>query len=264
MTTTEVRGATLHHQRSGAGPTVIWGHGLTMSRADDDVTELIDWSRIEADLVRYDARGHGESTSTTDPAGYGWDALAEDQLSLANALGIDRYISGGASMGCATALHAAVMAPERIAELILQIPPTGWETRAAQVEQYRIGAEVVAAKGVEPLIDARRDLAPPDPFVGDEEYQVRRDEIMRAWDTDRLATVMRGAAVADLPSREAIAAITAPTLILAWTGDPGHPRSTADELHHLIHGSTLVCASTRDELNSWTQRIAEFVAGSSL
>ncbi len=257
---TEVRGAELHHQRSGSGPALVWGHGLTMSRASDDLTAMVDWGQVPADVLRYDARGHGESTSTPVAADYGWDALAADQLALTQALGIDRYISGGASMGCATALHAAVQAPERINGLILMIPPTGWETRAGQAEQYRVGAAVVASKGVEPMIAARRDQAPPDPYVGDTDFSDRRDQIMRAWDTDRLAMVLRGAVTADLPSREAIGNISVPTLILAWTGDPGHPRSTAEELHGLIDDSVLSLASTRDELDAWTTEIAGFVA----
>ncbi len=262
MSIIEVRGAALEYERTGSGRTLVWGHGLTMSRAADDAAPTIDWSRVPADLVRYDARGHGESTTTSELAGYGWDALAQDQLALTAALGIDRYISGGASMGCATALHAAVAAPERIEALILMIPPTGWETRAAQAEQYAKGADVVEHKGVDLMISARRAIAPPDPHVGDETYQDRRDAVLYAWDTGRLATALRGAAGADLPSRESIAEITVPTMILAWTGDPGHPQSTADELHSLIKDSTLSLASTKDELDSWSSRIAAFVASS--
>ncbi|MEZ5227219.1 MAG: hypothetical protein R2710_11230 [Acidimicrobiales bacterium] len=35
-----------------------------MSRAADDLAGTIDWGQVPADLVRYDARGHGESTTT--------------------------------------------------------------------------------------------------------------------------------------------------------------------------------------------------------
>lgn len=259
MSTTLVRDAELHHQRSGVGRTLLWGHGLTMSRAADDAGGMIDWSSVPADLVRYDARGHGESTTTPDLVGYGWDQLALDQLALADSLGIERFVSGGASMGCATALHAAVAAPDRIEGLILMIPPTGWETRATQADLYRQSADVVEANGVEPMIQARRAVAPPDPYVGDEEFQDRRDEILRAWDIERLATALRGAAGADLPSREHIGELRLPTLILAWTGDPGHPRSSAEELHRLIPDSTLRLASTRSEVDAWTSAIATFL-----
>ena len=256
---TLVRGARLHHEQRGTGPDLVWGHGLTMDRAADDVTATLDWSAVPARVLRYDARGHGASTTTHDDTEYGWDSLAEDQLALCDALGIERYIGGGASMGCATAVHVAVKAPDRVTGLVLMIPPTAWETRAAQADLYRAGAEIVRTQGVEPMIRTRRSLPPPDPFAGDEGHQDQRDELLRAWDTDRLAQALRGAATADLPPRPAIAGLDVPTLILAWTGDPVHPVSTAEELHGLIGGSELVIASSRTELDGWTALVADFV-----
>ena len=71
---------------------------------------------------------------------------------------------------------------------------------------------------------------------------------------------MRGATLADLPSRDALRTIAAPALILAWTGDPVHPASIAEELHGLLGDSRLHIASTRDELSTWTDRVARFVS----
>jgi 3-oxoadipate enol-lactonase len=259
MTVTTVRGARLHHQTKGTGPSVIWGHGLTKSRRLEDQSPLVDWSRVPASVTRYDARGHGETDSTPDLDDYSWESLGRDQLVLADALAIDRYVAGGASMGCGTALHAAVLAPEQIVGLVLVIPPTAWETRAAQTKQWEAAAHVASTKGVEPMIIARRAIAPPDPFIGDEEHAANRESAMRSWDTDRLAQVFRGATKADLPTRDAIRAIAAPAMILAWTGDPAHPQTTAEELHDLLPTSTLHLASTRVELDQWTEHIARFV-----
>lgn len=66
--------------------------------------------------------------------------------------------------------------------------------------------------------------------------------------------------MADFPPPERVARISCPTLILAWSGDPGHPVSSAEQLNGLIAGSLLEVASTADELASWTERIARFVA----
>jgi len=87
----------------------------------------------------------------------------------------------------------------------------------------------------------------------------RQAAALRAWDTDRLAVVMRGAAQADLPSRERLAAIAVPTMILAWPGDPVHPLSTAEQLADLIPQSTLHVATSAAELASWTALVAEFI-----
>lgn len=260
-----VRGCTIAHEWAGRdepAPTVdlIWGHGLTQSRTLEDAFGVLDWSNIAARVLRYDARGHGESDSTADLDGYSWEALAHDQLALATAAGVEAYVAGGASMGSATALHAAVLAPSRVSGLILMIPPTGWEQRSAQTDAYEQGAKIVEAHGVEPLIKAGALVAPPDPFVDDAEYHARRAEALRGWDTTRLAHAMRGAVRAQLPTRDAIATISCPTLILAWSGDPVHPVGTAEELARLIPHAVVDIASHAIDVAQWTQRIADFIA----
>ena len=263
MSELTIRGVDLHHDVAGAGPTMIWGHGLTSSRAREDDTQLIDWTRVRrhAIVVRYDARGHGESGSTADPADYHWRALAHDQLALADALGHETYIAGGASMGCATALHAAVLAPERITALVLAIPPTAWATRAAQQQGYELSAQLVEEGQLDVLVNGARATAPPDPLIEVPAWRDGFEQMVRTTDPVRLARIFRGAAATDLPEPAAIAAIDVPTLILCWTGDAGHPFSTAERLAELINGSRISVASTFDQLSRWTDTITTFVDG---
>ena len=258
----ESRGVGIVWDRAGAGPTMIWGHGLTSSRAAEDESGFVDWATIRrsVDAVRYDARGHGESGYSAEASTYAWSGLATDQLALADELGVDRFVSGGASMGTGTALHVAVQAPERVRALVLVIPPTAWETRAEQVDMYETMAQIIERRGVETLIRAGADRPVPDPYADDDDYTRRTADRMRALDTSVYAGIMRGAAYAQLPSRDEVAAISVPTLILAWTGDPGHPVSTADELDRLIPETELHLASTADAMATWSGRIADFVA----
>jgi pimeloyl-ACP methyl ester carboxylesterase len=257
-----VRGARLASERHGHGTPLIWGHGLTSSRELDGEIVPIDWGRVgvHAEVIRYDARGHGLSDTTDDLGDYGWDRLALDQLGLADALGVDRYIAAGASMGAGTAVHAAVAAPGRIRGLVLVIPPTGWETRAAQRELYLARADVVESGDLEAVIDAARTIPPPDPFGN--EWHDRFATNLRAAERGRTAHVLRGAARADLPSPDAIAGIAVPTVILAWSGDPGHPVSTAERLADLIAGSRLVVARTRADLERWTDEVIDLIGRS--
>lgn len=256
-----VREAALHYESSGRGPDLVWGHGLTSSRAADDELGFIDHEQLATvcRLHRYDARGHGASESTTDLDAYGWDQLALDQLALADHLGVGPYVAGGASMGAGTALHVAVTAPERVRGLVLMIPPTGWETRAEQVDLYVRMAGVIEDVGVEPVIAAASQMPSPDPFAGRSDWKDRSARSMRAADAQRLARVLRGAAHADLPPRDAVSAIEVPTLVLAWTGDPGHPAGTAEELGALISGSEVHLASTYEALMRWSGQIVAFV-----
>ena len=254
-----VRGAELAFDRSGEGPDVIWGHGLSQTRAIEEDMGLIDWDRVRAQVLRYDARGHGRSSSTPDLTGYSWAELARDQLALADHCGIGTYVAAGASMGCGTALHAALLAPERVRALVLVIPPTAWEARSEQVGQWLASAQLIEDHGVEALIEARAALPLPDPFAADEGRRDQSAAATRSWAPDRLARVFRGAALADLPDRRQVASVSVPALILAWTGDPVHPLATAEALAALLPDNELSVASTAPEVARWTERVAAFV-----
>jgi 3-oxoadipate enol-lactonase len=254
-----IRGARIAYEVAGSGPPVIWGHGLSQSRATESALPLVDWSQVPARVVRYDARGHGASETTPDLDGYSWDQLGLDQLALADHLGIDRYTAAGASMGCGTALWAAVHAPERVERLVLVIPPTAWETRAAQAEVWEQLGRLIETQGVEAMIAARADVPPPDPLVDDPGYRDRQAEAVRSWEPARLAQVMRGAGRADLPPREVLREVSVPALVLAWTGDAIHPMSTADELGQLLPDVIVHRASTRRALDGWSGVVADFL-----
>lgn len=264
MATVPVRGCELVYDvvGSGDGFPFVWGHGLTSSRADEDRLPLLDVDRIGADrlVVRFDARGHGESGDISDAAEGDWATLALDEIGLIDHLGLDRIVLAGASMGAATALHAALRLGDRVAALVLAIPPTAWETRRAQVELYAEMASIAESAGIEPLLAGLRATPPPDPFVGDDGWTERRVASLRTADPARLAAAFRGAGRADLPARDRISSITAPTLVLAWTGDPGHPVSTAHGLGALLPHCETAIASSADELGRWTEQVVEFLA----
>jgi len=265
MSVAGIRGTELHYEVLGDSTSsvtpLVWGHGLTSSRASEDEFPLIDFDVLAGNraVVRYDARGHGESGSLMSALEGDWAELAHDQLRLIDHLGLGSVVLGGASMGAATALHAALRIPERIDGLILTIPPAAWETRAAQVDLYEQMASIVETRGPELLIQRAAAMPPPDPFVEDDTWIDRRAAALRAADPNRLAAAFRGAAVADLPLPDAIATIEIPTLVLAWSGDPGHPVSTAERIIELMPHTELAIASTRDELATWTERCQRFL-----
>jgi 3-oxoadipate enol-lactonase len=243
---------------TGDGPPFVWAHGLTSSRANEESGGLFDWTPVVdagRRVVRYDAPGHGETGGPKDLEAYRWPQLATDLLALLDELGIERTSAGGASMGCATVLHAVLRAPARFDRLVLVIPPTAWATRADQAAQYEGSARYVEEKGkaawMAVAAEAPRaaifaDL-PPFPFTAD-------------IPEDLLPFVLRGAAASDLPAPDDIATIGQPTLVLAWAGDPGHPESTAARLAELIPDAELhVAARIRDVLG-WPARVASFLA----
>ena len=167
---------------------------------------------------------------------------------------------GGVSMGAGTALHAALELRDRMDKMVLVIPPTGWEERAPQVDLYEQMARVVESRGPKALIAASAEMPPPDPFVGTSEHKDRQAGNLGGADPARLAACFRGAAYADLPSLQDIATITTPTLVLAWSGDPGHPVSTAERLGDTLSNVQVSIASTRDEYAAWTDQLHAFLA----
>jgi len=257
-----VRGAELAIQRRGCGRAFFWGHGLTSSAAQEDQTGLRLWDRLRDgwEVIRVDARGHGASSVGEGPQAYRWSELAADTLALADALGHARFAIGGASMGAAVALHAAVAAPERVSGLVLMCPPTAWATRSAQAVRYRASAELAESKGLAALAAADASQPPIPIFRG----LADPAEMARARYAGReardIAAILRGAAASDFPPPDAVAKLRQPTLLLAWEGDDGHPLSTAERLAELIPGAKLLVARRLADLADWPKQVAELGA----
>jgi pimeloyl-ACP methyl ester carboxylesterase len=142
-------------QERGEGPALIWSHGLLHPIALEELTPLREFFEgIEGrHLVRYDARGHGGSAGGRTDTANRWDQLGADLIELAGALKIGRFVAAGASMGVAASLRAALLAPERIAALLLLIPPTAWESPPAQAGHYRAMAQILDEKGNDALAE---------------------------------------------------------------------------------------------------------------
>ncbi len=116
----KVNGLTLHVQQAGEGPDVILIHGVTgdlsiwfLCRA---MTELAATHRVTA----FDLRGHGYSD--VPPTGYTSADHAADVLALMDEIGASRAKLVGHSFGAVVAMHAAVLAPERVDAIVLSDP----------------------------------------------------------------------------------------------------------------------------------------------
>jgi pimeloyl-ACP methyl ester carboxylesterase len=99
----------------GEGVPFILVHGFPLSSAM--------WTPVRtavehaARLITPDLRGFGASDKPL--TGYAVAELAGDIVRMADALGIDRFVLGGHSMGGYVALRVAAARPERIAGLVL-------------------------------------------------------------------------------------------------------------------------------------------------
>ncbi|MFF0491236.1 alpha/beta fold hydrolase [Nocardia sp. NPDC003482] len=108
--------AEIHFEDSGGnGPVVLFGHEFFMDRTMFAAQAAA--LSPEFRVVAWDARGHGRTRDEGLPFTY-WTA-ARDALTVLDQLGVERAVLGGISQGGFSALRAALLAPERVAALIL-------------------------------------------------------------------------------------------------------------------------------------------------
>jgi pimeloyl-ACP methyl ester carboxylesterase len=212
-------------------------------------------------VIRYDARGHGGSAAGRDDAANRWESLGADLLELAAALGIERFVAAGASMGVAASLHAALLAPDRIEALLLLIPPTAWESRPPQAALYRAMAEILDEKGRDALAEVVEETLRAQPVTpGFEPAEEALFDALRGWDPPALGHLLRGAAESDLPAPERLAEIEAAALIVAVRDDPGHPLSTAEVLAERMPSAELRVVGSLAEVEEIRAAAIRFLA----
>src|SRR5688572_6773298 len=138
----------LYYEVEGSGPALVLGHSIGM-----DVTLWQPVAERLADaytVVRFDARGHGRSDKPPGP--YRVEAMAEDVYGLLQAVGLERAVVGGLSLGGSLGLALALAHPEAVEALILAdtaerfdvFTPEQWEARAQAVEREGLAPSVEA------------------------------------------------------------------------------------------------------------------------
>jgi 3-oxoadipate enol-lactonase len=253
--------AQLATESLGQGLPFVWGHGLLGSMAQDLDAGVMAWRELTefARVIRFDARGHGQSEALGAPEDFRWDNLARSMWQVVDSYTAEPAVLGGASMGCATSLYAACQRPAQVKGLVLVIPPTAWEARARMQRSYRFMARFLELTRALPL--RLLHLVPP----AKQDAGLRRKMFSSL--AKHLAGVkprgivgaMRGASLSDLPTREELEKLQMPALILAWPDDRVHPLSVAETLHEALPNSQLVVMKSEDDLYRWPGLVAEFI-----
>ena len=211
----------------GSGPPIVFAHGLTGNRhvTRKQFTPLADSYTI----VTFDQRGHCDSTPVTDPALHDAELMAADMAVVMDALGIERAIVGGESMGSSTTLMFALRWPERVEKLLLTAPAFGDEPNLA-AEDIRAMGEAIEEVGIDDFllaaaINQRDELGwPPEVIQAVAEMQGSHE-------THSLATACK--AVIDwtlFDNLDVLSALTMPVCIIAWDEDNLHPLSLAQRM----------------------------------
>jgi len=212
MKSVEVAGGQLHYRMDGTRgkPVLVLSNSLGTDL--DMWAPQIDALRPHFCIVRYDTRGHGQSSATPGP--YTIGQLGRDVVALLDHVEAGQAAFCGLSLGGVIGQWLGAHAPSRIAKLVLAntAPRIGtpdiWNQRIATVEAKGMGAISEALIG--------RWFTPA--FVGREPATIARMKAMLERQPAQ-GYVGACAAVRDADLREDIATIAAPTLVIAGKHD---------------------------------------------
>ena len=147
-------GVRLHWREAGdpAKPPIVWIHGGSIEDSSFMVADLEPlFPHVRARFP--DTRGHGLSSTFERVEDYGYPRKAEDLLLWLDALGVERPVWGGASMGAALSLWVAIHAPERV-RAVASISGPPYEPTDEDKAWWRAHRPLVASGRLAEYLDA--------------------------------------------------------------------------------------------------------------
>ncbi|KAB2914801.1 MAG: alpha/beta fold hydrolase [Hyphomicrobiaceae bacterium] len=185
-------------------------------------------------VVRFDARGHGQTEAPKGP--YSFETLTADVVALMDHLKIARAHFLGLSMGGMVGQYLGLLHADRFASLQLvsstsRIPPEArqlWEDRVQVAREKGMSSQVTPAMQ-RWVTDANRQK--PALFA----------RLARMIETTPLEGYAGWClAIRDLNITERLKAITLPTRIIVGAEDPATPVAASEVIHREIKGSDLI------------------------
>jgi 3-oxoadipate enol-lactonase len=251
MPIAQLKDVRIHYDLAGpaGAPALVFSNslGATFSMWDPQAPALQKQFRV----LRYDTRGHGQSSVTPGP--YTIEQLGRDVLALLDALQLDRVHFCGLSMGGQTGMWLALNAAARLNKLILCNTaakigtPEMWNTRIEAVRKGGMNSISTAVMGRWFSSDFRSNS--PEVITAIKQSFER---------TNPEGYAANCGAIRDFDARETIAAIHVPTLVIAGTHDaattPADGRYLADHIpgarYVELNASHLSNIETRDRFTS--------------
>jgi 3-oxoadipate enol-lactonase len=184
-------------------------------------------------LVRFDRRGHGQST--VPPGPYSMERLGRDVLAIMDAIGIEKANWCGLSMGGMEGMWLGAHAPDRFDRLVLANTSCHYPDREFWNERIKL---IRANGGLAPVADRLTGAW----FTRD--FRAREPAIVERMRAGLAATpaegyIACGEAVRDMDHREILAQIEAPTLVIIGRHDPATTPEAGRFIHSRIPGASL-------------------------
>jgi 3-oxoadipate enol-lactonase len=222
--------ARIHYALSGDNslPALVLSNslGTNFSIWDAQVPELETHFR----LLRYDMRGHGQSSVPMPP--YSVPELAADVLALADFLGIDRFHLCGLSIGGMIGMSIALQSPARLKKLIL----CSTAAKIGTFESWNTRIEMVRTQGMKEIARA----TPPRWFTPN--FQNSSPQVIAAVVRSIESLHPDGyiggcCAVRDFDAHTTVSSIHVPVLVISGTHDPAAPPCDGHFLADHISGA---------------------------
>jgi pimeloyl-ACP methyl ester carboxylesterase len=225
-----VSGRQVHVLDEGTGPPLLLLHAYPLSSE----AFRAQVGGLPARIIAPDHRGFGKSEPTKGRA-VAMEAYASDALGVLDALGIDRCVVGGVSMGGYIAMALLHVAPERVAGLVLLDTQPGEDDERTKAGREKTATKVLE-EGVEVLIPSMLDrLLAPDSHARD-----RVADLIRTSATPTgVASALRGMALRPDSSAD-LRAYRGPSLVVFGEEDQFTGLDKAEELLELLPGAALV------------------------
>jgi len=184
-------------------------------------------------LLRYDTRGHGQSSAP--PGRYSIELLANDVVHLLDALTLDRVNFCGLSMGGQTGIWLGLHAPERLQKLILC--NTG--ARIGTPELWNARIDAVLARGMADISAAVVGRwFTPDFTLQHADLVASTKAMIESANPHGYASCC--AALRDFDARETVSSIALPTLVIAGSHDLATPPADGRFIAENIPGARYV------------------------
>jgi 3-oxoadipate enol-lactonase len=229
----DLKNVRMHYKMGGpaGAPALVFSNSLG--------TDLSLWSAQAAEfgnkfrVVRYDQRGHGQSSSPAGP--YKVEDLGQDVVDLLDFLKLDRVHFCGLSMGGQTGMWLGVNAAQRLQKLVL----CNTAAKIGNAQGWNVRIDAVNRGGTKSVADAVLERWFTFAYRNAEPSEVTRvREALERHDT--AGYVACCAAVRDFDYREKVQAIRTPTLVIAGAHDPATPPGDTKWVAEQIAGSKFV------------------------
>jgi pimeloyl-ACP methyl ester carboxylesterase len=228
VTSITVDGVDLAVASAGSGERgrVILVHGF--GGAKEDFTDWLDSLAADGwEAVAYDQRGHGQSAHPDDEAAFSLQIFKDDLLALVDALGWDRFVLLGHSMGGMVAQLVALSAPGRLSGLILMDTSHG-PIDGLDPEVVGMGQKVVREGGMAALLVAQKAAGPgPLDSPAHDRVVAAREGYQEFCDGKALATspemwlALSSEIVGQADRLSALESLTMPVLVVVGEQDQG-------------------------------------------